>query len=573
MKTKKEILEYLLSGSLKFATVSGVWTTKPNLIRRVDDEVPGIAMITTKSFQVKANPGNREPIVGEVAPGSYVNAVGLRNPGMHAGYRELKELRRAKPLRALLNVSVSANTPEDFITLVKKFADVADIIELNFSCPHAKPGYGASIGMNADLVKSYMEAIRPATDALLFPKLTPNVEDIGAIAKAAVDAGADGLAAINTAGPDPYAEPLSGELLLYNPNGHKGGRSGEHIFEIAVRKISEIRQAVGPDIPIIGMGGVSRGSQVRAMRRAGANVVGVGSAIARIKDEKYAEYFEALAFDTENQTDSAVARLTVKNLARYKAYTLTEATRLSETLMTLTLAGDPVLFKASQYMFIWIPGVGEKPFGIVSSSPLRFIVRKREYDKKSGKGEFTHALFEKKPGDTLYVRGVYGNEAPSNTMSNVLILSGGTGLALVPKLVEDLTLVGRIVSVFHGVITREEEAYRDLIEPYAQFTVVPDDGKPGRVLDAMAAKLDEIERENCTVYAVGPDILMRKALELAVEKGCPPEYCYASLETNTMCGIGMCGECECGGKISCKSGTFYAYPFLKEHYFNETDKS
>ena len=557
---------------MKFSTVSGVWTTKPNLIRRVDETVPDIDIITTKSYQVRPTPGNRDPIVAEVAVGSYVNAVGLRNPGMKTAYEELKKLREEKPLRAILNISISGNSPEDFIKLVQKFEDIADMFELNFSCPHAKPGYGASIGVSQDLVKEYMEAIRPATEVALFPKLTPNVENIGEIAKIAIEAGADGIAAINTVGPEAYRDPVNDELVLYNPNGHKGGRSGEHVFDVAIQKIKEIREAVGPDIPIIGMGGVSRGSQIRAMQAAGANAIGIGSAVAQIKDSRYKDYFEALRFDTENHTDSAATYLSVKRLAKYKAYTIKTIHELSPTLWDIELEGDPILFKASQYAFIWIPGVGEKPFGIVTSSPLRFIVRLRDTDPKSDRGQFTKALFEKKVGDSLYVRGPYGNLMPENTMSHVIILSGGTGLALVPKLAESLASVGRIVTVFHGVTNRNEVCYTDLIEPYARFKVVKDDGKPGRVLDAMAERLDEIETENCTVYTIGPDILMKKAMELAVEKGCAPRYCYASLETNNMCGIGMCGECECGGVLSCKSGTFYDYPFLLKHYFKEKSK-
>jgi dihydroorotate dehydrogenase (NAD+) catalytic subunit len=160
---------------------------------------------------------------------------------------------------------------------------------------------------------------------------------------------------------------------------------------------------------------------------------------------------------------------------------------------------------------------------------------------------------------------------PENSMSHVMILSGGTGLALVPRLAESLASVGRIVNVFHGVTDRNEACYQDLIEPYATMKVIEDKGKPGRVLDAMAERLDEIETDNCTVYTIGPDMLMKKAMELAVEKGCAPEYCYASLETNNMCGIGMCGECECGGVLSCKSGTFYDYPFLLKNYFTEKE--
>ncbi|MEA2078182.1 MAG: dihydroorotate dehydrogenase [Candidatus Marinimicrobia bacterium] len=569
MKTANEIREILLERRLKFATVSGVWTTKPNLIRKVDDTVPDIDIITTKSFQVRPTSGNREPIVAEVAVGSYVNAVGLRNPGMKVAYKELKKLRTEKPLRSILNVSISGNSPEDFVKLAQKFEDIADMYELNFSCPHAKAGYGASIGVSPELVKEYMDAIRPVTKIALFPKLTPNVENIGEIARVAVAAGADGLVAINTVGPEAYRDPVSDKLVLYNPDGHKGGRSGEHIFDVAVQKIKEIREAVGPDIPIIGMGGVSRGSQVRAIQRAGANVVGVGSAIARINDEKYREYFEALRFDTENHTDSAASYLSVKRLAKYKKYTITKINELSETMWDVELEGDPILFKASQYVFVWIPGVGEKPFGIVSSSPLRFIVRLRETNPKSKIGKFTKAFFKKKVGEPLYVRGPYGKLMPENMMSHVIILSGGTGLALVPKLAESLAFVGRIVNVFHGVTDKKEGCYQELIEPYATMKVVEDAGKPGRILDAMEERLEEIETNNCTVYTIGPDMLMKKALELAVKKGCSPEYCYASLETNNMCGIGMCGECECGGILSCKNGTFYDYPFLQKNYFKE----
>lgn len=567
MRSAEEIRSYLLSGTLKFATVSGVWTTRTNLIRYVDENIPAIDIITTKSYQVQPNPGNREPIIGEVAPGSYVNAVGLRNPGMEGGYKELHALLDDKPLRALLNISLSGNSPEDFVTLATKFAPLADILELNFSCPHAKPGYGASIGCSAELVREYMQAIRPVSDVLLFPKLTPNVENIGEIARAAVEAGADGITAINTVGPEPYIEPVSGKLLLYNPNGHKGGRSGEHIFEIAVKKISEIREAVGPDIPIIGMGGVSRGSQIRAIRSAGANVVGIGSVIARVKHKKQKEYFDALKFDAEFHTDSSASFLLVKQLAKYKAYTITEMDFLTKSMLTLTLEGDPMLYKPGQYVFIRIPETGEKPFGIVSSSPLRFIVRKRHYQQEAKKGEFTHALFQMKVGDTLYIRGPYGDQVPENHKNHVVIVSGGTGLALVPKLAEHFASLGHIVKVYHGVKEKKEAAFDELISPHAVYTVVPDEGKAGRVLDILSEELDQLETENCSLYTIGPDELMQKALEIAIDKGCEPENCYASLETNHMCGIGMCGECECGGVISCKNGTFFDYTFLKKHYF------
>ena len=122
-----------LSDRLLLSTVSGVASTKKEMIRWFDKDTC-IDVITTKSFQVTANPGNREPVICEVAPGDFGNSVGLRNPGMDVALAELEEL-RANGLDSLLNVSVSASSIEDFVTLVRAFDHVADSIELNFSCP------------------------------------------------------------------------------------------------------------------------------------------------------------------------------------------------------------------------------------------------------------------------------------------------------------------------------------------------------------------------------------------------------------------------------------------------------
>ena len=277
MMRKHQILHRLGSGGFKLATVSGILTTRPGTIEWIDRMVPEVEIITTKSYQIRANPGYREPILLEKEVGCFANAVGLRNPGMAAGIRELTNLRRKHGLRSLLNVSLSANCIEDFIELARCFAPVADILELNFSCPHAASGYGSSIGSDRRVVSEYIRAIRGATTALLFPKLSPNVANIAEIAKAAVSAGAEGLSAINTVGPELFREPGSGKPILSNPNGGRGGKSGEWIKERAILSVAEIRRTVGPHIPIIGIGGVSSAEDIRRMQRAGANVVGLGS--------------------------------------------------------------------------------------------------------------------------------------------------------------------------------------------------------------------------------------------------------------------------------------------------------
>ena len=125
--------------------------------------------------------------------------------------------------------------------------------------------------------------------------------NIGEIALAAVKAGADGIAAINTVGPEVFREPYTGQPVLYNPNGRKGGKSGLWIRETALQKVREIRQAVGEDVPIIGIGGIASTADVLNMREAGADVVGLGSVITRVpSQELLPHYFYSLKKDIED---------------------------------------------------------------------------------------------------------------------------------------------------------------------------------------------------------------------------------------------------------------------------------
>ena len=203
---------------VKLSTVSGVASTKPSLIKFFDTLVPSVDIITTKSFQVKPNSGNREPIITEDNLGTWGNSVGLRNPGMDEAVKEIKYLRKER-LNKWLNISLSADNEDDFITLVNAFSPYADSVELNFSCPHAKKGFGASIGSDINIASSYTKKINEATknrECLLFIKLTPNVPNIGEIAKAVVSSGSDGIVAINTVGPVDHIDKVSGKPILQN---------------------------------------------------------------------------------------------------------------------------------------------------------------------------------------------------------------------------------------------------------------------------------------------------------------------------------------------------------------------
>ena len=552
--------------TVHLSTVSGVATTKPDLISYFDLNIPDVEIITTKSFQVRPNPGNREPVICETSEGNFGNSVGLRNPGMETALPQLEKLRQTG-LKAWLNVSLSADNPEDFTTLVRAFDDVADSVELNFSCPHAKAGFGASIGVDINIASDYVKRIcegYPERKSLLFIKLTPNVNSIGDIAKAVIDAGADGISAINTVGPVLHIDPVSGKPILQNALGGKGGKSGYWVFDRAIECIREIRKAVGEDIPIIGMGGVSDGRTCAEMIEAGADAVGIGSALAHVGQKNWAVYFknvreEAQAFLSGKQTELKSAQmLSHGRTMAYKAFVVIEKRLHCEDTLLLTLDGKMENFKAGEFVFLWIPGVGEKPFSVAIPDPLTFIIKKR--------GPFTQAVFEDlKEGDTIMLRGPYGAEADTPKTRKAVIVAGGTGEAVAFPLAQKLKdqgtemsfLVGTSVDGNKGILEQE-------LSSFGSYLCISDNGKPGRILDYLDDEIRKAPIKDVAFYLIGPEIFMKIAASKLKDAGAEPERILLSMERSTMCGIGLCGECSCGGHLACQWGTFMKLSFLEK---------
>ena len=539
------------SGRIVTATVSGVLTTKEEMIRLFDEHVPSVDIITTKSFQVVPTPGNREPVICSPAPGDFGNSVGLRNPGMEEALEELKRL-RGRGLRAFLNVSLAADSPENFITLVKAFDPLADILELNFSCPHAAAGFGASIGSDKATAAEYVRRIQeayPERKSPLIIKLTPNADDIAGIAKAVIGAGADGIAAINTVGPKLYIEPHSGAPILNNKLGGKGGASGEWVKDDAIRCIKAIRNAIGDDPIILGMGGVSSYDDARRMIEAGADSVGVGSALSRVMPSDYENFFHALKTggDTSPYLSSG-------NAMEYTPHKVLTKEMHGDDVMVITVSGE-VGCNPGEFVFIWVPGMGEKPFSVAVNKPLTFLIKKR--------GIFTSAFFGIEPGDTIYTRGLYGRPMVYEKTERALLIGGGTGAAVLPLIAEKLSADGTRMDIRVGVVRKEgKDPLEDVLSSCGSYMSVPDDGKPGRVLDSIVPS--DLAGDTA-LYVVGPGKMMEKAAEKAEAMGFPADRIYLSMEKNTMCGIGMCGECVCGGHLPCKEGTFFTWKTLKEN--------
>jgi dihydroorotate dehydrogenase (NAD+) catalytic subunit len=225
--------------------------------------------LVVKTITRLPRPGNPPPRITET-PAGMLNAIGLQNVGVEAFIREkLPFLRRLTPP---LIVNVAGESVEDFRELTKRISDQEGVaaIELNVSCPNVAGGLDFAV--DPALTHAVVRAARAATRLPVFPKLSPNVTDIRVIARAAAEAGADGLSMINT------LVGLAIDVRTRRPRiaNITGGLSGPAIRPVAVRMVWQAAQAVG--LPIIGMGGILRGEDAAEFMIAGASAVAVGTA-------------------------------------------------------------------------------------------------------------------------------------------------------------------------------------------------------------------------------------------------------------------------------------------------------
>lgn len=237
-------------------------------------EIYDINILGTFSFKgTTKDPrfGNPTPRIAECTNGM-INAVGLQNPGVEKVIsEELPKLKKCfhKPVMA----NVSGFSVEDYVYTCEKIDKEEQVgwIEVNISCPNVHGG-GMSFGTDPKAAYEVISAVKKVTTKPVIAKLSPNVTDIVAIAKACEEAGADGISLINT---------LLGmriDLKTRKPviANKMGGFSGPAIFPVAVRMVYQVAHAV--NIPVIGMGGVSSAEDVIEMMLAGATAVGIGAA-------------------------------------------------------------------------------------------------------------------------------------------------------------------------------------------------------------------------------------------------------------------------------------------------------
>ena len=232
-----------------------------------------LGAVVTKSIMTKARTGRATPRMAET-PSGMLNSIGLQGPGIDTFLEN--DIPWLIENNAKIVVSIAGETVEEYGVLARRLRAVSGIsaVEVNISCPNVE-NRGQVFSCHPDTSTAVIESVRRniGGELPIIAKLSPDVTEIVAIAKAVIDAGVDGLALINT---------LLGMVIDTNSMkpklaGKTGGLSGPAIRPVAVRAIYQVHQAF-PNIPIVGMGGVATGRDAFELVLAGASAVSIGTA-------------------------------------------------------------------------------------------------------------------------------------------------------------------------------------------------------------------------------------------------------------------------------------------------------
>jgi dihydroorotate dehydrogenase (NAD+) catalytic subunit len=246
-----------------------------------------IGAVVTKSVMTKPRHGRPTPRMAET-PSGMLNSIGLQGPGIDAFLAN--DVPWLLEQKARVIVSIAGETIEEYSTLARKLRSISGIsaVEVNISCPNVE-NRGLVFACDPDASRRVIDGVRKTIGGELpiIAKLSPDVTDLPAIARGVVDAGADALALINTV----LGMVINLDSMKPHLGGKTGGLSGPAIKPVAVRAIYQVHAAL-PQVPILGMGGVSTGRDALELILAGASGVSVGTAsfgnptaLIQIRDE------------------------------------------------------------------------------------------------------------------------------------------------------------------------------------------------------------------------------------------------------------------------------------------------
>ncbi|MFH0957846.1 MAG: tRNA-dihydrouridine synthase, partial [Pseudomonadota bacterium] len=484
-----------------FTIPSGVVTTAPSVMSRIAREIDEIGFLTTKTLSLEPRTGYLEPIISEYHHGCFINAVGLPSPGAEwfaSAMKPLLPLYKSKPLL----VSIMGSDPDEFLKCAKILFDVADAFELNLSCPHVKAA-GQSVGSDPDMVDRIIRLLCKNLRKPIIPKLSPNLSNVVEIAIICEKAGASALSLINTVGPGMAVDDMGNPIL----SNVVGGISGSAIKPIGLRIVREVAQQVR--LPIIASGGIDSPVDVEAYRKAGASFFAVGSALAGASTEETKIFFRTIGKSYRSKRiETTNIRVKTRNdsllMTAYSKTRVVSNRQVSSNIFRLELESGSVC-QPGQFFFLRIPNSGEKPFSPMNDLKPVYLIRSI--------GPFTQRLSVLKTGDTVYVRGPYGNgfKAP-NSGEKLILVGGGTGAA--PIIMAASKWSSRVWRTYFGFSSNFEERFERQIGSLkpSPAILIDSPGLVGAVVDFVDGEMTALGElpENMSVYLCGPREMMKR---------------------------------------------------------------
>lgn len=530
----------------RFVIPSGIRCTNPKVIEKYF-EIESVGIITTKSVSIHPKEGYKEPLFVKYGENSYINAVGLSNPGAVAFKAELEKIK--VPENKFLLVSIFGKDIKEFFEAAETLYEYADGFELNMSCPHAK-GYGLQVGNDSALVGKITKKISESFDIPVFVKLSATIPDVARTAKIAIENGAEGITAVNTMGPS--IEYISEMPVLSN---REGGMSGEAIRPMGLKAVIDIRKEIGNNPIIIGMGGIFNKKDVDSYNMAGADFFGIGSALTNLNTEDAKEYLNTMRWDLiRNRTVESYTLKPVKNM-EYRKCTIEDKVLLKENLYKIKLSKwkdyENCSDTAGKFYFIMVAEIGEKPFALFSYENREIIVKRV--------GPFTTELTKLKIGDIVYIRGPYGNGIKDYRNRTINLVGGGTGISPIYEIAKKYASENKI-RFFLGGKEQADIFEADAFEKIGELNIATEDGSLGYAgnISELIKNYNFPENEDQIFINVGPHAMIENVYinekTIATE-----DNIWVSIEYQTSCGVGICGKCATEqGIISCIDG-----PFLK----------
>jgi NAD(P)H-flavin reductase len=265
-----------------------------------------------------------------------------------------------------------------------------------------------------------------------------------------------------------------------------------------------------------------------------------------LSTEELKTYFHALHEDVEQGTNTAVSLTKIVDMS-FQKYRVVKNHRLADDF-SVFMFDQHISIQPGQFVFVWIPGVGEKPFSVLDDQPLTLAIQQR--------GCFTEKLCRLEEGDVVYVRGPYGVPVEIPDHSKTILVCGGCGLAAVYQIARDV----KNTELFVGAKNSQYLFYLDKAHKVADVHVATEDGSAGRqgvVTELLQQWLQEHQpEENLVFFNCGPEAMIDAAIAIETHYTSLDKI-YNSIDYITKCGVGLCGSCATpDGRRLCVDGPF-----------------